>query len=118
MNIAPTASVSGMAAASLRLDNTANNVANVNTQNFAPRRIEQTETAAARAPRQAQARDTYEPTTEARGTGTEAYAAGTQERDLARDMTDLATQRNTYDANLRTARAVNETVGAVIDLAG
>jgi flagellar hook protein FlgE len=116
MNISSASSLSGMQAASLRVDNVANNVANVNTQDFRPQRIEQTETASARA-----GRDSYEPGTAARvdrasGNGTEAYAAGRQEPDLARDMTDLTTQRNAYSANAAAAGVQNETARTTIDL--
>jgi len=119
MNISSSAPVSGMEAASLRLDNTAHNVANANTRGFAPQRLEQAETVQrtqgaqqAQTPRGVQTgADTYEP-----GAGTQVYAAGTDRQDLARDMTDLATERNSYTANARTVQVQNEVLGTTIDL--
>jgi flagellar basal-body rod protein FlgC len=122
MNIS---SVSGMNSASFRMDNTANNVANVNTPDFRPQRVEQVETApaapapAAQAPAAARApatapTDTYEP-----GTGTAAYNAGTNERpDLANDMTNMVADRNAYEANAQTVRAQANVAGTAIDLMG
>jgi flagellar hook protein FlgE len=107
-----------MNAAQLRMDNIANNVANVNTQDFQPQRLQQTETAPpASAPA---ARDTYEPTAAAQavGAGTEVYSAGTERPDLARDMTDMVTQRNSYEANAQTARVQNSVIGTTMDLLG
>ncbi|MCL2182500.1 MAG: flagellar basal body protein [Chitinispirillia bacterium] len=123
MNIS--ASVSGMNAAQLRMDNVAHNVANVNTQGFEARRLQQAETAPARTA--AAPRDTFESTTGASamaaetrtvGTGTEVHAAGTERPDLARDMTDMANQRNTYTANAQAVRVQNSVIGATMDLLG
>ena len=111
MNISSNAPISGMNAASLRQDNIAHNVANVNTPDFRAQRIEQTETVSR--PAQAQATDTYEP-----GSGTAAYAAGTDRPDLARDMTDMVTVQNAYTANAESARVQNEVAGTAIDLVG
>jgi flagellar basal-body rod protein FlgC len=100
-----------MSAAQLRLDNTAHNLANANTQNFRPQRIEQVETT--RQPQTVQQpRDTFEPT----NAGTAAYNAGRGEQDLATDMTDMITERNTYSANAATIRAQDEVTGTTIDL--
>jgi flagellar basal-body rod protein FlgC len=114
MDISLSAPVSGMQAAQLRLDNTANNVANVNTENFRPQRIEQAETTRQTQPAAQPARDTFEATT----AGTAAYNAGTTEPDLARDMTDMVTERNTYSANAAAIRAQDEVTGTTIDLVG
>jgi len=119
MNISSSAPVSGMKAASLQVDNTAHNVANVNTRGFAPHRLEQAETVQrtqdaqqAQTPRGVQTgADTYEP-----GAGTRVYSAGTEQPDLARDMTDLTTERNSYTANARTVQVQNEVLGTTIDL--
>jgi len=112
MNISSSAAVSGMEAASLRLDNTAHNVANVNTREFKPQRLAQAETAQStqqtQTPRGA---DTYEA-----GAGTRVYSAGTEQKDLAQDMTDLKTERNSYAANARTVQVQNEVLGTTIDL--
>jgi len=124
MNIS--APASGMNAAQLRMDNIANNVANVNTQNFEPQRLQQTESAPASARgAAAPAQDTYESTTGGGaelnrnvGTGTEVYAAGTEQPDLARDMTDMTTQRATYEANAQVARVQNSVIGTTMDLLG
>jgi flagellar basal-body rod protein FlgC len=116
MDISFSAPVSAMNAAQLRLDNTAHNVANVNTENFRPQRVEQAETT-----RQAQqpaqpARDTFEATAAGANAGTAAYNAGTTEPDLARDMTDMVAERNTYSANAAAIRAQDEVTGTTIDL--
>ncbi|MCL2220106.1 MAG: flagellar basal body protein [Chitinispirillia bacterium] len=127
MNIS--APVSGMNAAQLRMDNVANNVANVNTQGFEARRLQQAETAPAQATAAPQ-QDTFESTTtgttattaaqpsQTVGTGTEAYAAGAEPPDLARDMADMATQRNTYSANAQATRVQNSVIGQTINLLG
>ena len=111
-----------MNAASMRMDNIAHNVANVNTQDFAPQRLQQTE--AAPAARSGAAVDTYEPTSTAAaqsrnvGTGTEAYAAGNEQPDLARDMTDMNTQRNAYSANAQVTRVQDSVIGQTLNLLG
>jgi flagellar hook protein FlgE len=121
MNISPTTPVSGMNAANFRMDTAANNVANVNTQDFQARGPDQadaaaraTETAAARPTRQAA--DTYEPGTGA-GAGAE-VAARAERTDLSREMTDMAASRNAYTANAEVVRAQDEVANMAIDLVG
>jgi len=94
MNVASTAAVSGMRAASQRLDVTAHNVANVNTGGFRAYGAEQTDVVSGTG--QAARGDTYE-----RGAGTRVYNAGRATEDLNKEMTDMITERNTYGADAK-----------------
>jgi len=98
MNVSSTTTVSAMRAATLRLDVTAHNVANVNTRGFRAQRAEQTDVVTG-AGQTATRGDVYE-----RGAGTRVYDAGRERQipqDLNKQMTDMITERNTYGANAR-----------------
>jgi len=96
MDVSFNSSVSGLRAAVARVDNVANNVANVNTEGFQPQRVVQSEGAA---------RDSVS-----------LSVVGQHAQDLAQDMTELMSSARSYDANLRVISMKNNMIGETINL--
>ncbi|MDR2728117.1 MAG: hypothetical protein LBB56_03220 [Chitinispirillales bacterium] len=95
MNVSFNSSVSGIKAAVTRVDNTAHSVANANTDDFKSQRLLQTE----------DAKDTVS-----------ISAVGQNAQDITRDMTDLMSDKHTYNANLKMVSMKNNILGETIDL--
>jgi len=96
MEISFNSSVSGLKAAVTRVDNTAHNIANTNTDDFKSQRLVQSEGAA---------KDTVE-----------LSAVGQNAQDLTQDITNLMSDQHSYGANLKMISMKNDMVGTTIDL--
>ncbi|MFP4013301.1 MAG: flagellar basal body rod C-terminal domain-containing protein [Chitinispirillaceae bacterium] len=97
MNTSFNTSAFGLRAAQTNLDNTAHSIANVNTAEFTPRKLHQSETIPP---------------------GTRISAAKPGSQDLTRDMTDLTVSKNAYTANLKVIKLQDNMLGELIDLTG
>jgi len=95
MDLSFNSSVSAVRASVTRVDNTAHNVANANTDGFKSQRLVQSEGI----------RDTVE-----------LSAVGYNAQDLTQDMTNLMSDKHTYGANLKMISMKNDMIGETIDL--
>jgi len=100
MDMGINASVSGMNAATIRQNVTAHNVANVNTEQYAPKEVLQTDVVPA-------------------GTEVEAVREGEEgTNDLAQQMTDLNQNKNLYSANAKAFKMQEKMNGELLNLVG
>ncbi len=97
--------LSGMQAAQTRLDVTAHNVANVQTEGFQRQRVEQTANA-----------ETGGVTARVTRSGTADTATGESIDRLAEDMVEQKMAKYTYLANLQTVKTEQEMMGNLLDI--
>jgi len=95
MDLSFNPSVSAVRAAVTRVDNTAHNVANANTEGFKSQRLVQSEGV----------KDTVS-----------ISAVGYNAQDLTQDMTSLTSDKHIYSANLKMISMKNDMIGETIDL--
>ena len=99
-SIALMTAVSGLNASALRAQTAAFNIANTNTSNFTPLKVQ-----------------TSTQTANSRGVGVKANVIETQApNDLASNLIDLNQASLTYSANATVIRTLDEISGATIDL--
>ena len=109
MNIALT----GLRALDKKLDVTADNVANVNTDNFKRSRAESSETCPAGVEVSIYTVDTPGMILPAEGSAPERESSNVN---IAEELVDLITTEHYYTANLEVIRAEEETAQALIDI--
>ena len=97
--------ISAMNAASQNIAATANNVANLQSENYQARRLEQTELETGGTRNNQMRLSQQEPT-----------PPGGSNVELEREMTNLIVDQNAYEANAAMVRATNQMMGAVLDL--
>ncbi|NLG17513.1 MAG: flagellar basal body rod protein [Fibrobacter sp.] len=91
------APLSGLAAAALSQDITANNIANISTPGYKEKRAIQSESATS-------------------GTFISSVQTTDKEPDLAGSMVDLSINKNTYTANLKVIKAQDGMLGTLLDI--
>jgi len=89
--------LSGLNAYESKLNVTANNVANLNTENFKPSEATANDNAG-------------------QGVYVTISKSATQEVDLSKEMVDLTTSKNGFEANLKTIKAADEMTKSIIDI--
>ena len=91
------APLSGLAAAALSQDITANNIANISTPGYKEKRAIQSESAIS-------------------GTLISSVQTTDKEPDLSKSMVDLSINKNTYSANLKMIKAQDRMLGTLLDI--